>query len=139
MATAEGSDMKMLSSKEVQDLFGISYPTLCRWINDGKLHPHKAGRFNRFEESEVAELLGVKVQQKRHDWYPQESKQQICDHLLMALKSTDYYHDLHALEYERTGRVENVTAYFEGEKKVINVTASSGVTMIGDIVKGLAS
>lgn len=50
--------VRMLSSADVQDLLGISRPTLYLWVRLGKLTPIRAGRSLLFEEDKIMILLG---------------------------------------------------------------------------------
>jgi excisionase family DNA binding protein len=50
--------MKLLTSKDVQELLGISRPTLYSWVRMGKLHAVRAGRNLLFHEDEIRRLLG---------------------------------------------------------------------------------
>ena len=54
---------KILSPKEVLDLLGVCQATLYRYRKDGKLKPVRINARNfRYQASDVAALLGVKVE-----------------------------------------------------------------------------
>jgi excisionase family DNA binding protein len=49
---------RLLTSKEVAELRGVSVATVCRWARDGKLNPvGPPGSHLRFRESDVRALL----------------------------------------------------------------------------------
>lgn len=68
-----------------------------------------------------------------------ENKQEICNHLLQALKNTRQCRDLESLEYGPYGlNNEIVVARFtNGGKRSINVTMDSGIAMIEDILRAV--
>lgn len=140
---------KALTTAEAADALGVSKQTVYRYINEGKLRSHMAGRLKRIPESQIADLLGVKctTQETREEnipgtvitMKPGEDKETICRKLIPALQATRHYADLTQLYYEkRTGRLEVVTAEFEsGEKVSINVSGDSGISLIRDVIRGL--
>lgn len=63
-----------------------------------------------------------------------ESKQEICEALLVTLQLTDNLHDLSTLEYDEEKEVVKAT-FDNGYTKFANVCMDSGTAMILDIVR----
>ena len=139
-----------LTSREAAEALGVSQSTLYRYCQEGKLSPKRVGRFKRYPESQIAALLGVEYsgipadreQEKviSIDRGPADDKIAICKGLLVAFKATRHYSDLVSLVYEQKHRrMETVTGIFEnGEEVTVNVSGDSGVSMIRDVIRGLA-
>lgn len=53
----EDQQEKLLSTKEICKLFGVTPVTVSAWINKGSLTPYTKGRKNLFKYSEVMESL----------------------------------------------------------------------------------
>lgn len=67
-----------------------------------------------------------------------EDKQAICDALAATLKLTRNQNDIAWIDYikdDRSCLEIAVIAYENGTKKIVNVTADSGIAMIRDIMK----
>lgn len=76
------------------------------------------------------------VQPERQEMTELENKQTICDLLLRTLACTRALEDLDKITYD--DKTENVTVRFRGGgRRMINVTADSGVAMIRDILRNI--
>lgn len=58
--TLKSKASELMTRKEVIDLFGISYPTLARWIARGILKPLHFERSVRFNKQDIDKLLSSK-------------------------------------------------------------------------------
>jgi excisionase family DNA binding protein len=48
---------KMLSTKQVQEIFGVHLNTLYKWIHQGKIKAIKVSRKYFFQEEDIKKLL----------------------------------------------------------------------------------
>jgi len=55
------NDFATLSSKDVQNILGVSKTTLWHWKNNGTLLPIQVGRRTLYKQSDITELLTKNV------------------------------------------------------------------------------
>lgn len=60
----EPDDVRILSSREVTKMLGVSQPTLWRWQKSGYLVPLNVGGLRRYRLSDVNRILGGDNAQK---------------------------------------------------------------------------